>query len=178
METHTLPNQPVLRQKAEEKMTKRNYKLSPESSKADLLSLNHELLVHQIELEEQNDELAKARDRAEIISEKYTDLYDLAPIGYFTLTTSGEIVEANLYAATMVGKKHASLLGSQFGFYVTDQSKPVFNQFIADVIRTRAPATCVISLTIFGNQNAHALVSGHITRDGKHCLIAVIDISA
>jgi len=178
METHTLPNQPVLRQKAEKKMQEKRYKLSPDTSMADLLSLNHELLVHQIELEEQNDELAKARDRAEIISEKYTDLYDLAPIGYFTLTTSGEIVEANLYAATMVGKKHASLLGSQFGFYVTDQSKPVFNQFIADVIRTRAPATCVISLTIFGNQNAHALVSGHITRDGKHCLIAVIDISA
>jgi PAS domain-containing protein len=177
METHTLPNQSVLRKKAEEKMTKRNYKLSPESSKADLLSLNHELLVHQIELEEQNDELAKAREHAEIILEKYIDLYDLTPIGYFTLTNTGEIVEANLYAATMLGKKHASLVGSRFGFYVTEDSKPVFNKFIEDVIRTKSPKKCVINLNIHQHQNTHALLTGHITRNGKYCLITVIDIS-
>lgn len=178
METHTLSSQPLLRQKAESRMQEKKYKLSPDTSMADLLTLSHELLVHQIELEEQNEELIKARDRAEMMSEKYLDLYDLAPIGYFTLNKKGEIVEANLYAASILGKKHDSLLGSRFGFFVTEVSKPVYSQFIADLILTRAPATCVISLDIFEDQNTHALLSGHVTRDGKHCLIAVIDIGA
>jgi len=178
METHTLPNQPQLRQKAENRMQEKKYELSPDSSMADLVTLNHELLVRQTELEEQNEELIKARDRAEKMSEKYLDLYDLAPIGYFTLNTKGEIVEANLYAASMLGQKHASLLGNRFDFFVTEVSKPIYNKFIADLILTRASANCVISLNIFENQNEHALLSGHVTRDGKHCLIAVIDITA
>ncbi|MEJ0090024.1 MAG: PAS domain-containing protein [Limisphaerales bacterium] len=51
--------------------------------------LFHELQVHQIELEMQNSELRQARDNLEVALEEYTDLYDFAPVGYFTLTADG-----------------------------------------------------------------------------------------
>jgi hypothetical protein len=69
---------------------------------ADSRRLLHELQVHQIELEMQNAELQVARDWAEALLENYTDLYDFAPVGYFTLTAAGAILQANLTGATLV----------------------------------------------------------------------------
>src|SRR4051794_14639873 len=61
--------------------------------------LFHELQVHQVELEMQNMELQEARDRAECLLEKYTDQYELAPVGYFSLDASGLILDVNLTGA-------------------------------------------------------------------------------
>ena len=60
-------------------------------SSADPQRLLHELQVHQVELEMQNAELQKTRDELELALEKYTDLYDFAPVGYFTLASDGLI---------------------------------------------------------------------------------------
>ena len=65
-------------------------------SRSDAQRLLHELEVRQIALEMQNAELQKARDKAEAALAKYTDLYDLAPVGYFSLDPQGRILEANL----------------------------------------------------------------------------------
>jgi ribosomal protein L19E len=70
---------------------------------ADSRRLLHELQVHQIELEMQNAELRQARDELEVALENYTDLYDFAPSGYFTLAATGAILQANLTGATLVG---------------------------------------------------------------------------
>jgi PAS domain-containing protein len=166
-----------LRQKAEEKLRGRKLQLSMDLSEIDLFALNHELLIHQVELEMQNEELVNANERAEHISEKYIDLYNLAPTGYFTLTKDGKIVECNLAASNLLRKSQTHLVGAQLGFFVTEVSKPVFNQFIEDILVTKKTETCVISLKIFDDIYTHVLLTGHTTRDGVHCLIAVIDIS-
>jgi len=67
------------------------------------VKLIHELEAYQIKLEMQNEELALAKERAERAEEKYTELYDFAPSGYFTLTLQGIIVEMNLRGAQMLG---------------------------------------------------------------------------
>jgi PAS domain S-box-containing protein len=76
--------------------------------------LLHELQVHQIELEMQNDALRKAEIALAESRDRYVDLYEFAPVGYLTLSTDGMIVEANLTSVTLLGKTRRILLQSRF----------------------------------------------------------------
>ena len=76
--------------------------------------LLHELQVHQIELEMQNDALRKAEIALADSRDRYVDLYEFAPVGYLTLSTDGMIVEANLTSVTLLGKTRRILLQSRF----------------------------------------------------------------
>ena len=109
----------ILRQKAEELLTKQKSKVSSHSSESDILKLNHELAVHQIELEIQNSELLKTKENLEVAVEKYTDLYDFAPTGYLTLSKEGQIIGMNLSASKMLGKERQRLIKNLFGAFVT-----------------------------------------------------------
>lgn len=74
----------------------------------------HELQVHQIELQMQNEELRQAQEALEEAREKYFNLYDLAPVGYFSLSEKGLVLEANLTAASLLGVARNSLAGCLF----------------------------------------------------------------
>ena len=95
----------ILRQRAEELLNMKLSKSGSQLSEAETQKLIHELEVHQIELEIQNEELILAKKQAADNSEKYIELYDFAPSGYFTLTRKGEILQLNLLGAKMLGKE-------------------------------------------------------------------------
>ena len=97
--------------------------------KLTLLKLLHELQVHQIELEMQNEELIQANETAETALKKYTMLYDFAPMGYFTLDPDGTICELNFTGAEMLGDKRFSLVNSNFKLFISEDSRPVFDVF-------------------------------------------------
>src|SRR5512143_1299731 len=80
--------------------------LSPE----DIRQTLHELQVHQIELELQNEELRRAQAELEAVRARYFDLYDLAPVSYCTLSEQGLILETNLTAATLLGVARGALV--------------------------------------------------------------------
>jgi hypothetical protein len=89
-----------LRLKAEEQLKTRKAKTNFVASESDMLKLIHELEVHQIELELQNEELVLANVKARAATEKYEELYDFAPTGYFTVSQEGKILEMNLRGRT------------------------------------------------------------------------------
>jgi PAS domain-containing protein len=146
-----------LRNKAEEslKNKKGTTKVDQLLSNNDALKLIHELEVHQIELEMQKEELMKARSAAQEASEKYIELYDIAPSGYFTLTRDGQIIELNLRGANMLGKERDQLKDVQFGFFVTNETRPAFNIFLGNIFKnkTRQKESVELTLSIYGNMS-------------------------
>ena len=94
----------------------------------DAQRLLHELEVHQIELEMQNDELRQAQAELEASRARYFDLYDLAPVGYCTLSDKGLILEANLTACSLLGLDRKKLLGHPLSRFILAEDANVFYQ--------------------------------------------------
>ena len=97
----------------------------------DQRRLVHELQVHQIELEIQNEELTQTLIEVNALRAKYLDLYDFAPVGYFTLDTQGNIVELNIRAAKMLGQDRKLLAGRAFRAFFEPQDLPRLNAFLS-----------------------------------------------
>ncbi len=94
--------------------------------------------MHQVELELQNAELERTRDELEAALERYTDLYDFAPVGYFTLARDGGIYSANLAGADLLGVPRARLLGRRFGTFLPLAERPGFDAFLARTLDRHA----------------------------------------
>jgi len=178
MKKHTSKTETgLLREKAEELLKKKPLKPVSQLSETDILKLMHELEVHQIELELQNEELSLAKDKAETAVEKYSKLYDFAPSGYFTLSIEGSIVELNLIAAKMFGKERSRLINSQFRSFITESTRPVFNAFLEKVFLNETKETCEITLTSNGGSQIDVYVEGIAANNGNLCHLTMTDFT-
>lgn len=168
----------ILRRKAEELLKNNQKKPDSNLSEVEILKLIHEIEVHQIELEMQNEELKAAKNRAiELGSEKYAELYDFAPSGYFTLSKVGEINDLNIAAAQMLGKERTRLKNGRFGFFVSDETRQDFNLFLKNVFKNSGRQTCLVTLYPNDNSPVYAHLTGISTKNNKQCLINVADIT-
>jgi PAS domain S-box-containing protein len=96
--------------------------------------LLHELQVHQVELELQNLELLASRNRAEALLRKYAELYDFAPVGYFSVDERGRIVEVNQTGAGLLGIPQARLRRRTLAAFVAPAARPAFRAFLQQVL--------------------------------------------
>jgi len=167
-----------LRKKAFEKLIKKPFASDQYNLTNDIGTLMHELELHQIELELQNEELSYAKSLLQQNNDKYIELYDFAPTGYFTLSREGEIIDINLAGAIMLGKERAVLKNSRFGFFVRNEDKPVFNRFLTDVIEKGGKHSCNVILSTEDNLHIYALLTGSAIKGGEQCSMNVVDISA
>ena len=172
-----LTDKQLLRLKAEEKLKKLSKKSVVRVLESDTKKLLHELQVHQIELEMQNEELRQANEIAEEALRKYTLLYDFAPMGYFTLDSDGSIHELNFTGAEILGEKRFSLINSNFKLFVSEGSKPVFSKFFKNVYASNAKESCELMLGYNGKQLCLVYVEGIVLGDDRKCLLSVVDIS-
>ncbi len=106
----------------------------------------HELQVHQIELEMQNEELKRAQAALGESRDKYKDLYDLAPVGYFTLTGAGRIAEVNLTGAALLGVERSKLLRLGLGRFVTPEVLDRWDRHLLSVLHSADKQSCELTL--------------------------------
>lgn len=166
----------LLRIKAEEKLKTKQHEANVSDTEQDAKKLLHELQVHQIELEMQNEELREANDVAELALRKYTMLYDLAPMGYFTLEPDGTIVELNFTGAEMLGDRRFSLVNTNFKLFVSNESKGVFNEFFKKIFTEIYKQSCEVKLGYDNNPLGYVYMEGVSIGDEKKCLLSVMEI--
>ncbi|MEO7818550.1 MAG: PAS domain S-box protein, partial [Actinomycetota bacterium] len=108
----------------------------------DVQQLVHELQVHQIELDMQNEELRRTQVELEAARDRYADLYDFSPAGYLTLDMQGKIVEANLRAGMLMGLNRNELIGQLLARFVETEDQALFQRHCQAVMKTGTRQTC------------------------------------
>ncbi len=127
-----------------------------ELSLEDIQKLVHELQVHQIELEMQNQELRQAQLEVEESRDRYLDLYDYAPVGYFTLDKNAIVLEANLSGSELLGMERGSLIGKPLTRFVHEDSQDTFYFHHNQVLQTGTRHICEIKLVKSDGRRFHA----------------------
>ncbi len=146
-------------------------------STADSRRLLHELQVHQVELELQNAELRQARDNLEVALENYTDLYDFAPVGYFTLTADGIIQLVNLAGANLIGIERARLVGQSLAQLFAAESRPAFRAFLKRVFANDAKQSSDFELSRPGQPLRSVNIEAQHLAGRSECRAVMIDIT-
>lgn len=143
--------------------------------------LVHELQVHQIELQIQNEELREAQVALGQARDRYNELYDFAPVGYLTLDGNGRIVEANLTAATMLAIERGRLIGREFHRFVARDSRDALHLHQIAVSDHEQKVTSELQLRCNGHQPRTVLMESVRFVDlvaGKSlCQSVLIDIT-
>jgi PAS domain S-box-containing protein len=175
----TSRNQPTrqsgdLRGRAEARVAKHS-RTAVAKSAEDMGRLNHELEVLQVELEIQNEELRQARAELEA---SYDELYDFAPVGYFTLGRCGDIEKTNLTGASMLGQLRSQLLGQRFAPFVSPESLPSFNEFLRQVMGGSRKEGCMVTLMKGSNTPVAAYIEATCAGPDASCRAVVMDITS
>jgi PAS domain S-box-containing protein len=168
----------ALRQQAEKQLQGQEEALA-ELTPEKIRRLVHELRVHQVELETQNEELRQTQVSLEEARSRYSDLYDFAPVSYFTLDEFGRILGANLTAASLLGVERGLLSGKLFLQFVAREDMGVFGRFLPQVLESPNRESCEVRLKGgFGEVEAH--LDGLLWQDAggeRRCGVTVTDIS-
>ncbi len=116
--------------------------LSPEATRQML----HELRVHQIELEMQNEELRRAQIELEVARTQYFDLYDLAPVGYCSVDQQGMVLQANLTAATLLGVSRIALVKQPLSRLIFEADQDSYYLCRKQLLATGQPQRCELRM--------------------------------
>lgn len=146
-DTSKPPQRPLqaLRERAEE-VLQTKVEDKPNLPTADVQSLLHELRVHQMELEIQNEELRNAQLELSQARDRYADLYEFAPVGYLALDPDGRILDANLTATTMLGLERKTLLHKKLADYVTPETQDALHLHRQALLSTEDKETAEIEV--------------------------------
>lgn len=171
----------ALRRRAELEYKARGSHPTPSRTEADTTRINHELEVHQIELEMQNAELREARDKVETLLETYTDLYDFAPVGYFSVDEQGIILEVNLTGAALLGIERSLLVQKRLPGFVDPLSRKAFLVFFKKIFTSAGKHICEIPLLNKRGlpfwADVQAAAADSLRGSRKWCRMAISDLT-
>ena len=140
----------------------------------------HELRVHQIQLEMQNEALRRTQEELADSQQRYFDLYDMAPAGYVTLNESGGILEANLTLAAMLGVTRGALAGLPLSRFVLSDDQDSYYLFRKHLLETGLPQTCDLRMVRKDGTAFWALLEATTAREESAeplCRVVLSDIT-
>ncbi len=167
-----------LRKQAEEALLQLD-KL-PELSAEQAQNALHELQVHQIELETQNEELHQAQQQLAESRDRYADLYDLAPVGYFTVSEEGLIREVNLTGVALLGLEKSYLIGRPLSRFIAKDDADIFYLHCKQVFESETQQICEVRMVKKDGRLFYAQLESLVRPDddGRRQLRSIItDIS-
>jgi PAS domain S-box-containing protein len=170
-----------LRRQAEERIRNKELNAPEVISPEDARQMLHELQVHQIELEMQNEELRLAQAELDASRARYFDLYDLAPVGYCTISEKGLILEANLTAANLLGADRRELIMQPVTKFILKEDQNIFYLHRKQLLETSKPQDCDLRLV---KKNATAFwtrIESTLAQDADGapvCRVVMSDITA
>ena len=171
---------PLLREKAENLLAEKQVRPGEELSDVDMRALVHELQVHQIELEMQNEEVTRAQCATEEMLRKYTDLFDFAPVAYFVWDERGTIHEINFAGAALLGLCRRAAMNMRFGQFVAPEELLKFSEFCQRTLMTDTRQSCEVRLHK-GQEVAEVLIesifASHGSVDSRLCHVIVVDVT-
>lgn len=170
-----------LRRLAEQRGGKNASPNAPAMDEQNCQQLLHELQVHQIEIEMQNEELRMTQEQLGESLEKYSDLYEFAPVGYITSNSKGRIVEANLTFAGQLGIDRGRLINTALSLYATAADRPAFRAHLNQVAQSDVRHACQLRLERQGAPDLYVQVDSIrvLGADGLPlCRTTITDISA
>ena len=140
----------------------------------------HELRVHQIELEMQNEELRGAQAELDAARARYFDLYDLAPLGYCTLTEQGLILEANLTAAIQLGMARGVLVGQRMSRFILQADQDLYYAHQTQLFKSGNPQSCELRMVGADGGAFWAHLAATVAQDGDGapvCRVVIGDVT-
>lgn len=144
----------------------------------DALKFFHELQVHQVELDLQQEELERSRKELNETLDRYVESYDLAPVGLLTVDRSGKIMESNLRCAELLGVDPTTLGGRRIESFVTEESRPALVAVLARLTDGGGSRGACRAQTDGGSAaSRHLQLVARAHPDGQSCLLALIDPS-
>jgi len=125
-----------------------------------------------------NEELRTAQTELAAVKARYTDLYDSAPVGYVTLDPSGQITQANLAAASLLGLERAGLMGRSFEATVAEADRRSLAECLRRLFAGEPTPSCEVALAASATAERHVLLTATRSADGQECLLVVVGITA
>ena len=135
-------------------------------SPAKAIKTLHELRVHQIELEMQNEELRSTQLQLDAERDRYFQLYDLAPVGYLSVSEKGLILQANLSATQLLKGARIHLAKQLFSNFIAPSDQDIYYLLRRKVIDTRQTQTCELQMKPKGSQPFWARLTVNLEQDG------------
>ena len=148
---------------------------------ADVRKLAHELQVHQIELEMQNEELRKSQQELEDSRDKYSRLYDFAPIGYFTISDDGIILDANLTGAKMLGVERSHLINKPLCVFIVKDDQDNYYRHRRKTCKVKERSVCEVRMVRKDGTEFYVQLQCGLEQDKREdtvrCLTVMTDIT-
>ena len=170
----------TLRKEAEEQAWSMEPTYLSTQTPEEIQQVIHELRVHQIELEMQNEELRSAEAQIDVERERYFDIYDQAPVGYCTLSEKGLILEGNLTAATLLGVNRSALVKQPFSRFILKEDLDIYYLYRKHLFDPGEPQGCELRLVKPDGTSlwAHLTATTAQAEDGAPiCRLVIIDIT-